>query len=73
MSDVPPPAPPRQRSGCLTAFLVVSGLILLLPGLCTVILFNGHVGEADAIAITEITFTIGFVGLILILVAVVRR
>jgi hypothetical protein len=36
----PPPAPPQlppppaQRSGCLTAFMVVAGLILLLPGLC---------------------------------------
>jgi drug/metabolite transporter (DMT)-like permease len=30
----PPPPPPQQRSGCLVAFMIVTGLILLLPGLC---------------------------------------
>jgi hypothetical protein len=40
--ESPPPAPPQlpppaQRSGCLTAFMVIAGLILLLPGLCAVI------------------------------------
>lgn len=39
--ESPPPAPPQlpppaQRSGCLTAFMVIAGLILLLPGLCAV-------------------------------------
>ena len=30
-----PPRPPLQpRSGCLVAFMIVTGLILLLPGLC---------------------------------------
>jgi len=42
MSDFDParqPAPPSPapRSGCLTAFMVVIGIILLLPGLCAVI------------------------------------
>jgi len=37
----PPPEPPRlpppqQRSGCLVAFMIVTGLILLLPGLCAI-------------------------------------
>jgi hypothetical protein len=38
--DTPPtpPAPPAvplpQRNGCLTAFMVIGGVILLLPGLC---------------------------------------
>jgi uncharacterized membrane protein HdeD (DUF308 family) len=40
-----PVAPPSsesapQRSGCLTAFMAVSGVILLLPGLCA-LLFGG--------------------------------
>jgi hypothetical protein len=34
----PPPSPgatpPAGRSGCLTAFMVVAGIILLLPGVC---------------------------------------
>jgi hypothetical protein len=29
--------PPPQRSGCLTAFMVIVGIILLLPGLCALI------------------------------------
>ena len=73
-SDHPtPPAPSAQRSGCMTAFLVVAGLVLLLPGLCTLIVSNGHIGEPNVIAITEVTFGIGFFGLILLVIAVVRR
>jgi hypothetical protein len=33
----PPPALPPQRNGCLTAFMVIGGVILLLPGLCALI------------------------------------
>lgn len=33
----PPVGPPPQRHGCLTAFMVIGGLILLLPGLCALI------------------------------------
>jgi hypothetical protein len=29
---LPPPPPPR--SGCLTVFLIATGLVLLLPGIC---------------------------------------
>jgi hypothetical protein len=32
---LPPASAPPQRNGCLTAFLVLVGVILLLPGLCT--------------------------------------
>jgi hypothetical protein len=31
------PPPPPGRSGCLTAFMVIVGIILLLPGLCALI------------------------------------
>ncbi|MCP3395879.1 hypothetical protein [Bradyrhizobium sp. CCGB20] len=31
--DASPAAPP-QRSGCLTAFMVIAGVVLLFPGLC---------------------------------------
>ena len=47
ISDTPPPAPPgpppaptNQRSGCLTALMAISGIILLLPGACA-LLFGG--------------------------------
>jgi hypothetical protein len=36
----PPPIPPRApppRGGCLTAFMVIAGVILLLPGVCALI------------------------------------
>ena len=33
--ETPPRAPPpARRDGCLTAFMVISGLVLLFPGLC---------------------------------------
>jgi hypothetical protein len=44
MSDSPPERqnwptvpPPPPRNGCLTAFMVVVGIILLLPGLCALV------------------------------------
>jgi len=43
MSDSPPQpensaaAPPPPRSGWMTAFMLIAGIILLLPGLCAVI------------------------------------
>jgi hypothetical protein len=45
MSDVPPKIPPLPAassalSGCLTALMVLVGIVLLLPGLCAVI-FGG--------------------------------
>ncbi|HTC98088.1 MAG TPA: hypothetical protein VK734_10205 [Bradyrhizobium sp.] len=50
--EVPPPLsprlPPEQRSGCLTAILIVIGIILLLPGLCSLIfVFGGLVKSAE--------------------------
>jgi uncharacterized membrane protein YraQ (UPF0718 family) len=46
-SDMPPPQPPIRepgglpppppRNGCLTAFMVIVGIVLLLPGLCALI------------------------------------
>ncbi|EJN12596.1 hypothetical protein PMI42_04084 [Bradyrhizobium sp. YR681] len=50
--DASPTAPP-QRNGCLTAFMVVAGVVLLFPGLC----FMAFAGQADAF---------GLIGLVLI-------
>jgi hypothetical protein len=70
VSDRPPlPPPPSQSSGCAAAVLVILGLILLLPGLCTLIISNGQISQVASIAV--ITFTIGFVGLILIVLGFV--
>ncbi len=54
-----PPVPPQQpRSGCLTALMVVVGVILLLPGLCAVI-FGG-------IGLTQPHFDSGFTPFVLL-------
>lgn len=39
-APAPVPTPPPARHGCVTALMVLVGLILLLPGLCAVI-FGG--------------------------------
>ena len=54
-SDLPPPPLP-PRSGCLTALMVLAGIILLLPGLCALI-FGG-------LALTEPHFDSGFLSFI---------
>ncbi|MBW7964030.1 hypothetical protein [Bradyrhizobium sp. BR 10261] len=41
--DTPSTAPP-QRDGCLTAFMVVTGIVLLFPGLC----FMAFAGQGGA-------------------------
>ena len=60
----PPPAPtaPTQRSGWMTALMIIIGTVLLLPGLCAVI-FGG-------MALTEPRFDSSFVPFILFGVAV---
>ena len=47
MSDEPLPNPPRPapRSGCLTAFMAIVGVILLLPGVCSFFFAVMMIGE----------------------------
>lgn len=46
---VPPPPPlPPKRSGCLTAFMVLFGVILLLPGLCAIIFGVGNLSSSSS-------------------------
>ena len=70
----PPPAapePPRipavvgappQRNGCLTAFMVLVGVVLLLPGVCTLAFLGGGPSASDPTMslIALITFLIVF-------------
>jgi hypothetical protein len=63
--ETPPPAPPRlpppaQRSGCLTAIMVVAGLIMLLPGLCAIIF---GVGSLTGSSIDPTVLTLVVIGL----------
>jgi drug/metabolite transporter (DMT)-like permease len=55
-----PPQPPAN--GCLTAFLILVGIVLLLPGLCAIILLG--------IDMHEVLHDAGLTLLILFLLAV---
>jgi len=48
--DASPAAPP-QRSGCMTAFMIISGLVLLFPGLCFLAFGSGYSGGFGVIGL----------------------
>jgi len=83
MSETPPPPappppiaprPPEERSGCLTALMVVSGIILLLPGLCSLLfVFGGLVKSAEDFQFVIALGLVGCGGIALIWWAVRRR
>ena len=77
--EPPPPAPPRlpppaQRNGCLTAVMVVAGLIMLLPGLCAIIFAIGSLTnsylEPILVVLVVLGLLVGFLGIMLIRAAV---
>ena len=71
----PPPGPvaaPPQRNGCLTACLVLVGLVLLLPGLCTMAFFRGATSDPTMSLIALITFAVALGGIALIAFALQR-
>lgn len=61
--EIPPGPPARSReesNGCLTAILIVIGIILLLPGLCSLIfVFGGLVKSAEDV---QFVLALGLVG-----------
>ncbi|WP_426438450.1 hypothetical protein [Bradyrhizobium genosp. P] len=64
-----PPQLPPPRSGCATAFMVVFGLILLLPGLCALMfgggLFSSH-PDPTLLSLVLLGLLLGFAGVMLI-------
>ena len=73
----PPPIPapvvaPPQRNGCLTAFLVLVGVVLLLPGLCTMAFLGGGHSDPTMSLIALITFLVALGGIALIAFALSR-
>ena len=77
--ETPPPAPPQppppaQRSGCLTALMVIAGLIMLLPGLCAIIFGVGSLTNSSVEPIVMVLVLlglfVGFLGILLIRAAV---
>jgi hypothetical protein len=72
------PSPPHgPRNGCLTALLILVGLILLLPGVCGIILvgYDWHEITRDqgALLITVGLLALGVLGVVVIWLAVRPR
>ena len=69
MSHLPPPIPPRKRLSLAMAFLMfVVGIVLLLPGLCSLIFGAWVVAslrEADSLSGVASILPIWLFGLIL--------
>ena len=53
-----PPRPPEQRSGCITALMILGGIVLLLPGICAVMIvgFDSSVLKDATAVTTGVTF-----------------
>ena len=72
--DRQPSVSDPPRSGCLTAIMVISGIILLLPGLCSLILVSaGAITSASDIQFVVGCLMVGAVGVGLIWWAIRRR
>jgi hypothetical protein len=71
---IAPPPPPPPRSGCLTALMVIVGVILLLPGLCALLfgagsLFSSHFDPGFG-PFVVVGLLVGFGGVMLIRAAI---
>jgi len=66
--------PPPQRNGCATAFMVIVGIILLLPGLCALIFAGAALTErsfpSDFASFIVTGLLAGFVGVMMIRAAI---
>jgi hypothetical protein len=62
--------PPAQRDGCASAFMVVVGIILLLPGLCALIVTGASLADrrlpSDLMSLIVFGLLTGFAGVMLI-------
>lgn len=69
--QIPPPA---QRSGCATAFMVIVGIILLLPGLCAILFAGASAVQrsfpSDIMPFIVVGLLVGFVGVMMIRAAI---
>ncbi|MGY3584398.1 hypothetical protein ACVIGB_006544 [Bradyrhizobium sp. USDA 4341] len=76
VDNAPPSSPerrPAKQSGCLGLLMIVVGAHLLLPGLCTLFFFGGQLSDPSVAPIAEITFLLGLVGVVSIVVGILRR
>jgi hypothetical protein len=71
------PPPTNQRNGCLTAFLILVGLILLVPGVCGVILvgydWKELANDQTALLLSVGMIAIGICGVVTIWLALRPR
>jgi hypothetical protein len=70
--ETPPPLPPPapQSSGCGTVLAVGAGVVLLLPGLCSVIAIGNFGFEDRIIPLYVLTFLLAVAGALLIVFVV---
>jgi hypothetical protein len=67
----PPPLPPQQRDGCVTALMVIIGIILLLPGACSLFfIFGGLVKNAEDFQFVAVLLMLGAGGVALLWFAI---
>ncbi|PDT70887.1 hypothetical protein [Bradyrhizobium sp. C9] len=73
-AQAPPPPLPPQRGGCATAFMVLFGLFLLLPGLCALLFGFGVLSESrtdpSILFLILLGLTVCFAGVMLIRAAI---
>ncbi|QOZ37556.1 hypothetical protein [Bradyrhizobium sp. CCBAU 53421] len=76
-AQAPPPPLPPPRGGCATAFMVLFGLILLLPGLCALLFGFGVLSESrtdpSILFLILLGLLVGFAGIMLIRAAIKGR
>ncbi|MBH5402855.1 hypothetical protein HZZ13_34420 [Bradyrhizobium sp. CNPSo 4010] len=75
---LPPPAPGPARSGCLTALMVIAGIILLLPGVCALLFGGASVIDegkldSDIAPLVFLGLVVGIGGVVLIWAAIKGR
>jgi uncharacterized membrane protein HdeD (DUF308 family) len=74
-TELRPSAPaPEPRNGCLTALMVLAGIVMLLPGLCALIVGGLSLGEphldSSIISLVLLGLLVGVGGILLIRAAI---
>jgi uncharacterized membrane protein YjjB (DUF3815 family) len=71
---LPPSSAPPPRNGCLTAFMVLAGIVMLLPGLCALIFGFASLSESHYDSgftpFIVVGLLVGFAGIMLIRAAI---
>jgi hypothetical protein len=73
----PQPAPPSRQGGCLSVLLALVGIVLMLPGVCSLVFVVAFVGgggtnPGSIVGIWLFTFLLAAAGIALI-VGAIRR